>query len=142
MAINILTDTQIRKAVIKDKDYMLSDGGGLSVLITSKGTKRWTYYYTDPISYKKRSLGFGLYPDITLAMAREKATEARRLIAQGISPAEHKRQERQNRINDHKQTFDKVVNEWLEVEALRVLPKTLQTKSNRIRNHISPIIKA
>ena len=40
MAIDILKDTQIRKAIKKEKDYSLTDGGGLAILITSKGVKR------------------------------------------------------------------------------------------------------
>ena len=140
MAIDILKDTQIRKAIKKEKDYSLTDGGGLAILITSKGVKRWVFYYIDPVSGKKCSAGFGLYPDITLARARELRAEYKSLISQGISPKEHKKQVREQRQSDHKQTFSKVFNEWLELEKMRVLPKTLQTKANRINNHITPLI--
>lgn len=53
MAIDILKDTQIRKAIKKEKDYSLTDGGGLAILITSKDVKRWVFYYIDPASGKK-----------------------------------------------------------------------------------------
>lgn len=61
MAIDILKDTQIRKAIKKEKDYSLTDGGGLAILITSKGVERWVFYYIDPVSGKKnvaQALGF------------------------------------------------------------------------------------
>ncbi len=110
MAIDILKDTQIRKAIKKEKDYSLTDGGGLAILITSKGVKRWVFYYIDPVSGKKCSAGFGLYPDITLARARELRAEYKNLISQGISPKEHKKQVREQRQSDHKQTLSKVFN--------------------------------
>ncbi|MFC2428812.1 MAG: hypothetical protein ACFNTA_07610 [Campylobacter sp.] len=77
---------------------------------------------------------------MTLARARELRAEYKSLISQGISPKEHKKQVREQRQSDHKQTFSKVFNEWLELDKMRVLPKTLQTEANRINNHITPLI--
>jgi hypothetical protein len=40
-----LTDTQLRNAKLAEKDYTITDGQGLSILITSKGAKGWRFRY-------------------------------------------------------------------------------------------------
>ena len=44
------------------------------------------------VQKRRRDLGLGAYPDVTLAMARERASEARRLIAEGEDPIAKKQQ--------------------------------------------------
>jgi hypothetical protein len=41
----MLNDTQIKHAKPKDRQYRLSDGNGLNILITPKGKKTWVYRY-------------------------------------------------------------------------------------------------
>jgi integrase len=69
-----------------------SDGGGL-YLQCRRGangiTKSWVYRYA--INGRQTWLGLGSYPTISLAAAREKATDARRLRAEGKDPLAHKR---------------------------------------------------
>ena len=43
--IQALTATQIKQAKPKEKDYKLSDGGGLYLLVTKRGTKLWRMKY-------------------------------------------------------------------------------------------------
>jgi integrase len=50
------------------------------------GGRSWTLRVV--IAGKRRDMGLGPYPDVTLAMAREKAREARELMRQGIDPIE------------------------------------------------------
>lgn len=78
----MLTDTAIRKAKPKDKPQKLSDGHGLYLLITVKGSKLWQMAYR--YSGKQKTYSIGRYPDISLAEAREKATEARKQLIDGI----------------------------------------------------------
>ena len=88
-----LTNTRIRKAKIKDKQYKLFDGQGLIVLIHPNGSKyfRWRYY----IEGREKLLSLGVYPVISLSTAREERLIAEQLLKQGYDPVEHYRKERQ-----------------------------------------------
>ncbi|MFD1123285.1 Arm DNA-binding domain-containing protein [Methylophilus flavus] len=59
-----LTDTQLRNAKPAEKDYSITDGQGLSILITSKGAKGWRFRYRH--LGKPKLMSFGTYPEVTL----------------------------------------------------------------------------
>jgi integrase len=82
-----LTDTEIRQAKQKDKQYVLYDGGGLYLLVT-RTAKLWRFKYT--VCGKGRLLAFGKFPDVGLSDARRKRDEAKALLAKGIDPAQAK----------------------------------------------------
>ncbi|SFV63726.1 Phage integrase [hydrothermal vent metagenome] len=84
-----LTATQIKQAKPKEKDYKLSDGGGLYLLVTKSGGKHWKLKYT--YERKEKKLSLGAYPDITLLKARELREDNKQLIANGINPNELKK---------------------------------------------------
>lgn len=86
-----LTDTKIKTTKPKDKDYTLSDGNGLYLLVKSIGTKVWRFNYYKPNSKTRCLISFGSYPEISLADARLKRDEARKMLAQGIDPQSIKR---------------------------------------------------
>ena len=67
-----LTDTEVKTAKPKAKEYNLADGRGLALRVKPTGTKTWIFNYQHPITKKRNNLGFGSYPDVTLARAREK----------------------------------------------------------------------
>jgi hypothetical protein len=57
---------------------------GLALQVNPAGARSWTLRAV--IGGKRRDMGLGPYPGVTLAMAREKARDARELIRQGIDP--------------------------------------------------------
>src|SRR6266446_5205125 len=61
-----------------------ADGGGLYLSISPNGGRRWTFLFR--WHGKPTELGFGSARDVTLARARELATQARAKLAEGISP--------------------------------------------------------
>ena len=63
-----------------------SDGGGLRLTVRSPKARSWVLSYTLNDTY--RSIGLGSYPEVTLAMARERAAEARRLVEAHRDPRE------------------------------------------------------
>lgn len=71
--------------------YKIADERGLYLLVTPKGQKYWRVKYR--IEGKEKKLVFGVYPDVTLADARGKRDDARRMIAAGEDPATRKQQE-------------------------------------------------
>jgi hypothetical protein len=50
--IHPLTDTQIKAAKPRDKDYSLFDGGGMYLLVKSNNSKIWRFKYTRPYTQK------------------------------------------------------------------------------------------
>ena len=66
------------------------DGRGLFLYVKPSGSRSWVLRYQ--IQGRRRDLGLGSFPDVTLAMARDRATEARRLIAEGQDPIAKKQQ--------------------------------------------------
>ena len=96
-----LTDTEIRKAKPKEKEYPLSDGNGLILRVKPNGSKIWLFNYYHPVTKKRTNAGLGMYPQIQLSDARAKREEYRALLAKGIDPQEEKiriQQEYENRL--------------------------------------------
>ena len=74
------------------------DGRGLYLYVKPTGARSWVLRYQ--VQGKRHDLGLGAYPDVTLAMAREKATEARRLILGGDDPIVKRRQAQPKTFKD------------------------------------------
>ncbi|WP_019589854.1 MULTISPECIES: integrase arm-type DNA-binding domain-containing protein [unclassified Thioalkalivibrio] len=87
---NRLTDKAVRAAKHQGKDYKLSDGEGMFLHVTKAG-RYWRLKFR--LQGKERLMSLGTYPDTSLAAARERRAEARALIADGIDPVEHRRQQ-------------------------------------------------
>ncbi len=81
-----LTNTEVKQAKAKDKEYNLADGGGLALRVRKTGGKAWIFNYTKPFTKKRTNIGFGNYPAVSLADARKKRAEAKELLAKDIDP--------------------------------------------------------
>lgn len=81
-----LVDTQIRQAKPKDKDYPLSDGGGLRLIVRKSGAKVFVFNYYKPYTKTRTNFTIGEYPEISLIQARKEHAKARALLAQNIDP--------------------------------------------------------
>src|SRR5689334_18251832 len=79
-----LSDVQIRNAAAGDKVRKLTDGDGLYLVVTDKGSKLWRMDYR--FQGRRNTLSFGKYPTIGLAAARSRRDAARLKIASGIDP--------------------------------------------------------
>lgn len=113
-----LTDTEIKNAKPKEKEYTLPDGNGLQLLIKPDGKKIWEIRYT--IDGKAKKTTGGTYPAVSLKDARTKRDELKGKVLNGIDPIEEKRALKQAKEKeaeamaavDHSQ-FHNVVYEWL-----------------------------
>src|SRR5215207_6190562 len=61
-----------------------SDGGGLYLNLTGSGARSWVFMWK--VAGRRREIGLGSLRDVTLAKARDRAAEARRLLADGLDP--------------------------------------------------------
>lgn len=108
-----LTDTALRKAKPADKPVKLADRGGLYLLLKPTGARWWRWDYRRPVSGKRNTLSLGTYPDVSLALARERRDEARRLLAQGVDPGETRKAEKAAGEQRAANSFEVVAREWL-----------------------------
>ena len=105
-----LSDTAIRKAKPADKTQRLFDGGGLYLEITPAGGKLWRQKYR--FGGKEKRLAHGTYPEVSLAEARDRRDNARRLLAAGTDPGEHRKAEKQAGEDRAANSFEAVAREW------------------------------
>jgi len=105
-----LTDLQVSKAKPQAKEVKLFDGGGLFLLVTPTGGKLWRLKYR--FEGKEKKLTLGGYPEISLAAARQRREDARKLIANGIDPNEVKKAQRAAIVAETENSFEVVAREW------------------------------
>ncbi|WP_315388756.1 integrase arm-type DNA-binding domain-containing protein [uncultured Stenotrophomonas sp.] len=106
-----LTDVAIRRAKPSDKPQKLADGGGLYLLITTAGAKSWRWKYR--VAGKEKLLTLGLYPDVTLACAREARDDARRLLRSGVDPGLQRKSVAACPAGIPVDSFESITREWL-----------------------------
>ncbi|MBK1781584.1 integrase arm-type DNA-binding domain-containing protein [Advenella sp. WQ 585] len=103
-----LNDVQIRAAKPTDKQYKLTDGEGLYLLVHSNSSKYWRLNYR--FGGKQKTLALGVYPTTTLAAAREKRAQAKKMLAVNIDPGEQKKQDQFEQSNGD--SFEEVARAW------------------------------
>ena len=80
-----LTDSIIKAAKPREKDYSLADGHGLVLIIKTSGAKWWRYRYR--FNGTAKMLSIGVYPDVTLKEARSQHAILKNILNQGIDPS-------------------------------------------------------
>ncbi|EBB9142168.1 TPA: tyrosine-type recombinase/integrase [Salmonella enterica subsp. enterica serovar Java] len=105
-----LTARQISTAKPTEKPYKLSDGGGLYLLVNPNGSRYWRMKYR--YAGKEKLLSIGVYPDVTLAEARDKRIEAKRILATGDDPSEVKQAAREAKSLAVNNSFELLALEW------------------------------
>ncbi|HHA1295133.1 TPA: tyrosine-type recombinase/integrase [Enterobacter ludwigii] len=104
-----LTDIKVRTAKPDTKEYSLADGDGMSLLVHPNGSKYWRFRFR--FGGKQHLMAFGVYPETSLADARQKRDEARRQVAAGVDPREHKRAVKEEQAKEVV-TFESVARDW------------------------------
>jgi integrase len=119
-----LTDTTIKAAKPIEKAYKIPDEKGMFLLVHTNGSKyfRLKYYFAK----KEKLLALGVYPETSLKQAREKRDIARKQIADGIDPSEHRKATKAARVQDVENSFEIVAREWGSKQV-----KNWDDKSNR-----------
>ncbi len=87
-----VSDKLTAKLAKSEGMHAVGDPAGLYLCVTGGG-RSWILRYS--FDGRRRDLGLGSYMDLSLAEAREKARENRKLVLQGIDPIEAKREQRE-----------------------------------------------
>lgn len=112
-----LNDMQIRRAKPEAKAYTLGDGLGLSLLIEPNGSKSWRFRYR--YAGKPKMISLGVYPTITLADARSRRDEARKLVAEGKNPSEVRKEQKIALQTESESAFEKIATEWHQMKSAK-----------------------
>jgi len=108
---------QIRRAKPEAKAYTLGDGQGLSLLIEPNGSKSWRFRYR--FAGKPKMISLGVYPTITLADARSRRDDARKLVAEGKNPSEVRKEQKIALQTESESAFEKIATEWHQMKSTK-----------------------
>lgn len=131
-----LTETQIKRIKARSKPFKLSDGGGLFLWITPVGGKLWRWSYRFDGRFKLMT--FGKYPDVPLALARERHMDGRRLLATGTDPMAERKAEKAAEEN----SFQSISGLWIEHWKEGKSPRHVDYVRRRLAADILPCLGA
>ena len=131
-----LSDTDIRNAKPRDKQYSLFDGGGLFLLVAPAGGKWWRLKYR--LDGQEKLISLGVYPDVSLKEARRRRDEARELIAKGTDPSVERKEAKAATIAEQREkgnTFKAVAMDWLKAYA----PDLSEKQALKLRRYLEQV---
>jgi integrase len=129
-----LTDTAIKAAKPAAKGYKLFDERGLYLLVKPNGGRLWHLKYR--VDGREKVLSLGVYPDLSLAKARERRDEARGLLSQQIDPGARKKAQRMALAD----TFESIAREWLALQKRGLAEKTFLRKLGWLEDFLFPYL--
>ncbi len=142
----MLTDAALRNIRPKSRSYKMTDRDGLYLLISPKGGIAFKYDYR--FNGRRESVTLGSYgpAGLSLAKAREKVLDAKRMIAEGVSPALEK--QRAKRRLKEARSFGHVAQRWMDhapmADSTRNMRRSIFNREvlphweNRLLNEITP----
>jgi integrase len=135
-----LTNFSITKARPKDRPYKLSDGAGLCLLVEPNGSKLWRFRYR--FAGRENMLTLGPYPIVSLADARVKRDDARRLLVAGIDPSAKRKEQKAGVAATAANTFGAVAAELIaRKEAEEAAESTLSKNRWLLEDLASPLAR-
>ena len=132
----MLTVTATNNAKPKDKPYKLADEKGLYLFIQASGGKLWRFDYR--FDGKRKTLSLGAYPDVSLADARNKRDDARKLLANETDPSETKKAAKASKTGALANSFEVVAREWAISYFTNKSASHKERTVRRLENYIFP----
>ena len=126
-----LSTAKIKAAKPTGKTQRLFDERGLYLEVSPKGGKWWRLKYS--FHSKEKRISLGVYPDVGLKEARERRDEARKLVANGINPSEHRKRSKAT-------TLQAVGEEWFEKQKSGWAPNYASKVKGRLENDVYPYL--
>lgn len=136
-----LTNTEVKQAKIKDKEYTLADGAGLQLRVRPNGAKLWILKYSQPYTKKRTNLSLGKYPQVSLAQARSKREELKVLLAENIDPKTYRDQQEQKVKEALENTFGVYADKWFQLKKTQVKLETAEHAWKNLNRHILPVFE-
>ncbi|WP_047243878.1 tyrosine-type recombinase/integrase [Chromobacterium subtsugae] len=135
-----LTDAAIKSAKPREdgKHLKLTDGQGLSLWVMPTGAKYWRLKYR--INGKEKLLALGVYPEVSLKVARLKRDDARKQIADGEDPAAMRKMDKVIKLAAAANTFEAIALEWHERESHEWSAAHSERVLAAMKTHIFPYI--
>lgn len=115
-----LTDTAVRNARPREKAYKLFDERGLYLEVVPAGGKRWRLKYRH--DGKEKRISLGIYPDVSLRLARDRRDEARQMVTQGIDPSASRQAIKAAKFSRHANSLEVITREWFDRHAPTWVP--------------------
>ena len=131
-----LTDTACKNAKPEAKPYKLADGGGLYLEVAPSGSKYWRLKYR--FVGKEKRLAFGVYPEVSLAEARERRAVARKALLTGSDPSEIKKEAKRLLAVKAENSLEAIAREWHEQHVHEWAAHYARDVINRLETHIFP----
>lgn len=131
-----LSNTTILNAKSVEKAYVLTDERGLSIQIQPSGGKWWRFRYR--FNGTAKMISFGVYPDVGLKDARERRDAARKLLADGVDPGEHRKAVKASKIERAANSFEVIGREWFEQKRLTWVASHADKIIRRLENDVFP----
>ncbi len=140
--ITTLTDTRIKHAKSKTKEYNLSAGNGLHLRVKPNGSKLWLFNYTKPYTGRRTNLSIGSYPSVSLKSAITQRNQYLECLACGNDPRDIKEGTEDKARELMSLTFAIVYDRWLEVKRVTISDSYLKRMVNSIDLHVLPTLAA
>lgn len=135
-----LTLFSIQNAKPMSKPYKLADGNGLHLLINPNGSKLWRLRYR--FAGTQKMIGLGAFPDVPLSAARDKAHDARKLVAAGTDPSQQRKEDKIAANIAAQNTFESIAAEYLEkLKAEGAAQSTLEKNRWLLEDLAKPLSK-
>jgi integrase len=135
-----LTDTACKNAKPEIKPRKIADGGGMYLEVMPNGSKYWRLKYR--FGGKEKRIALGVYPDVSLADARERRAQARKLLAAGNDPSEAKKEAKRLVVQKSENNFEAIAREWYEQNRHKWVAHYCRDVMNRLETHLGtrPIV--
>ena len=140
--ITTLTDTRIKHAKSKEKEYNLAAGQGLQLRVKPNGSKLWLFNYTKPHTGKRTNLSIGTYPSVSLKTAISERNKHLACLAIGNDPRDIREGLKDKARESKSLTFAIVYDRWLEVKRVTISDSYLKRMVNSINLHVLPKLAA
>ncbi|EPJ56175.1 MAG: putative integrase prophage protein [Osedax symbiont Rs2] len=133
-----LSTKQIENAKPKEKDYKLSDGEGMFLLVKKNGSKYWRLKYR--FLGKEKTFSLGVYPLVKLSTARSEKSKAKLLLNQGIDPSAKKKADKtQVRLNTEN-NFKAIALEWFDIHQKNKVERHKSRVKSRMERDLFPTL--
>lgn len=134
----MLNDQAARSAASREKQYKLSDGDGMYLLIKPAGGKYWQMKYR--FAGKEKTLSFGTYPEVSISEAREKRSAARKLLRDDKDPQAAKKETKIQQVNARSNSLESIAREWYENQLCAWVPAHAKNILKRLEIDIFPAL--